>query len=56
MNRINRWIITLVACIASMSAWGQGGDASKLIINEIQVSNLDQYMDPSFNYGGWIEL
>ncbi|MBO4641972.1 MAG: lamin tail domain-containing protein [Bacteroidaceae bacterium] len=56
MNRINRWIITLVACIASMSAWGQGGDASKLIINEIQVSNIDQYMDPSFNYGGWIEL
>ena len=27
-----------------------------LIINEIQVANIDQFIDPSFNYGGWIEL
>lgn len=27
-----------------------------LIINEIQSSNIDIYMDPSYNYGGWIEL
>lgn len=33
-----------------------GGDLSELVINEIQVSNLDQYLDPSNNYGGWIEL
>lgn len=31
-------------------------DPSDLIINEIQVSNLDMFIDPSFNYGGWIEL
>ncbi len=30
--------------------------ADKLIINEIQSSNIDMFMDPSFNYGGWIEL
>lgn len=27
-----------------------------IIINEIQVANIDQFIDPSFNYGGWIEL
>lgn len=30
--------------------------ASSLIINEIQASNIDMFIDPSFNYGGWIEL
>ena len=29
---------------------------SDLIINEIQVANIDGFIDPSFNYGGWIEL
>ena len=27
-----------------------------LIINEIQVANIDMFIDPSFNYGGWIEI
>ncbi len=31
------------------------GQAS-LIINEIQTCNIDMFVDPSFNYGGWIEL
>lgn len=31
-------------------------DYSALCINEIQTANIDQYLDPSFNYGGWIEL
>jgi len=29
---------------------------SKLLINEIQTSNIDMIVDPSFNYGGWFEL
>ncbi len=29
---------------------------NNIIINEIQVSNLDQFIDPSWNYGGWVEL
>ncbi len=29
---------------------------SQLLINEIQVANLDQYIDHSYNYGAWIEL
>lgn len=30
--------------------------AESLIINEIQVANIDMFVDPSFNYGGWVEL
>ena len=29
---------------------------SNLFINEIQTRNVDMYIDPSFNYGGWVEL
>lgn len=29
---------------------------TSLIINEICPSNIDQWVDPSFNFGGWIEL
>lgn len=35
---------------------GYIADASQLIVNEIQVCNIDQFMDPSYNYGGWVEL
>lgn len=28
----------------------------QLVINEIQVANIDMFIDRSFNYGGWIEL
>ena len=31
-------------------------DLQGVKINEIQVANVDQYIDHSFNYGGWIEL
>ena len=30
--------------------------AEGIIINEVQASNIDMYVDPSYNYGGWIEL
>ncbi|MBQ7682869.1 MAG: CotH kinase family protein, partial [Bacteroidaceae bacterium] len=29
---------------------------SGIVINEIQVANVDRFVDPSWNYGGWIEL
>ena len=28
----------------------------QLCINEIQAMNIDQFLDPSWNYGGWIEV
>lgn len=30
--------------------------SENVIINEIQSRNIDMFVDPSFNYGGWIEL
>lgn len=30
--------------------------AKAVVINEIQQSNVDMFLDPSFNFGGWIEL
>lgn len=35
---------------------GKAATANTLIINEVMTANLDQIVDPSFNYGGWIEL
>lgn len=32
------------------------GNPDDLIINEVQVANVDQTIDPSYNYGSWIEL
>lgn len=29
---------------------------ASLIVNEIQSVNTDQFVDPSWNYGGWVEL
>ena len=34
----------------------QNDNVTGLCINEIMSANVDQYMDPSYNYGGWIEL
>ena len=30
--------------------------AENIVINEIMVHNVDVYLDPSFNYGPWVEL
>ena len=29
---------------------------SALVVNEIMPANIDMFIDPSFNYGSWIEL
>ena len=31
-------------------------ELTEVCINEIQVANIDQFIDNSYNYGGWIEL
>lgn len=33
-----------------------GGSKESMIINEIMAANVDMFVDPSWNYGGWIEL
>ena len=30
--------------------------AENIVINEVQACNIDMFVDPSFNYGGWVEL
>lgn len=35
---------------------GNSATANTLIVNEVMSANIDQIVDPSFNYGGWIEL
>lgn len=39
--------------VFSISAHSQN---YRLFINEVQVANIDMYLDPSLNYGAWIEL
>jgi len=39
-----------------VSVAAANGDPSLLQFSEIQVSNLDMFLDPSYNYGGWVEL
>lgn len=41
-------------CIITVKANEVSSNA--VIINEIQQSNLDMFLDPSFNFGGWVEL
>ena len=45
--------LALLSCSQVVNAQST---ASKLVINEIMARNIDMMMDPSFNYGGWIEL
>ncbi len=33
-----------------------GGTKESLVINEIMVANIDMFLDPSWNFGGWVEL
>lgn len=45
--------LTVLSCFQFVYAQS---NASKLIVNEIMARNLDMMLDPSLNYGGWIEL
>lgn len=46
-------IIVFLFCFAAVL---HSGAESGVIINEIQTANIDQNIDPSWNYGGWVEL
>ena len=46
-------LIVLILCALVLLP---GRTNSQVIINEIQVANVDMFIDPSFNYGGWIEF
>ena len=46
----------LTAVLAVVTILTQAQQAASLQINEICPSNIDQWVDPSFNYGSWVEL
>ena len=44
----------MATCLVTVNANEVAAEA--VIINEIQQANVDMFVDPSFNYGSWIEL
>ncbi len=46
-------LIALLLCAIVNSSAGQN---NHLLLNEVCVANVDRYIDPSYNYGGWVEL
>ena len=48
------FLLTIVAL--PLSIVRAGSNESALVINEIMPANIDVCMDPSYNYGSWIEL
>lgn len=51
-NAIRVWLLLTLGILAAHAQ----RDYSRLYINEIQVANIDQFVDPSYNYGGWVEF
>ena len=47
-------IIVLSIIIAALAP--QCASAQNLVINEVMAANLGEAMDPSWNFGGWIEI
>jgi len=45
--------LTLLSCFQLANAQS---NAAALLVNEIMARNIDMMLDPSYNYGGWIEL
>ena len=45
-----------ISASCQVTVKGNTPTAENIIFNEVQACNIDMYVDPSFNYGGWIEL
>ena len=48
--------ISLVAMAVLSCFQGTKAQSNTLVVNEIMARNIDMMLDPSYNYGGWIEL
>ena len=53
---MKNYAICLLILFVPVFATAQEGDVPALFINEVQVANLDQYLDNANCYGAWIEL
>jgi len=49
-------LLLLTIVVMPLSIVRAGSNEPALVINEIMTANIDMFMDPSFNYGSWIEL
>ena len=47
---------TQISAYCNITVSDNGGDKSSLIINEIMAANIEECMDPTFNFGGFIEI
>ena len=47
-------LLTIV--VLPISIVRAGSNEPALVINEIMTANIDMFLDPSMNYGNWIEL
>lgn len=45
-----------VAATCTVTVINNYATAASLIINEVMAANTDMFVDPSWNYGGWVEL
>ena len=45
-----------ISASCNISVKSETPTAQNIVINEIQSANIDMFVDPSFNYGGWVEL
>ena len=45
-----------ISASCRVSVTGTIPSAENIVINEVQTCNIDMFVDPSFNYGGWMEL
>ena len=48
---MRRLVVILCVCAVALTTTAQ-----RIVINEVQVANVDMFIDPSFNYGAWVEL
>ena len=46
----------LLPLLMAVPGVAQTADVSALLINEVQVANIDQFLDNAYCYGSWIEL
>ncbi|MCD8265846.1 MAG: CotH kinase family protein, partial [Prevotellaceae bacterium] len=49
-------VLFLAAASCPLCAEGETEEQGGVIMTEIQSANVDQFIDPSWNYGGWVEL
>ncbi len=47
---------TELTASCTVTVVNNGGTKESMIINEIMAANVDMFIDPSWNYGGWVEL